>query len=270
MVGITLGSGPASVSISRRVVASWQRLNGPFREFGLPAGAIYIADRLVRRVLPRSGIFFYEFMAQPVPAAPLLPERLARNLEPRIIGPGHPDVQRMPAREDIKAQRFEQGAWCVGTYKNDQLLGYVWFCAPQYEEDEVRCTYILSDAGAGAFDFDLYVMPERRMGLAFSALWHTAFQHLSHRGVRYSFSRMTRFNLPSRNAHLRLGSQRVGRALFLQSGVVEFMVSSLAPYVALTWSRNQRVGLRLHPPAAGTTRATGPAGSGRPTKATHD
>lgn len=247
------------MNFGRQVVALWRRVTGPLTEFGPGAGSIYIADRLLRALLPRSGIYFYEFMSQPVPAAPLLPVGLARKLKEEVIGQEHPDVRRMPAREDIKAQRFAQGAWCVGTYKNDELLGYVWFCAPRYEEDEVRCTYVLADDGAGVFDFDLYVMPERRMGLAFSAVWHVAFQHLQQRGVRYSYSRMTRFNLPSRRAHLRLGSLRVGQALFLQLGPVEFMVSSLAPFVALTWSGSQRVGLRLRPPCTSPEVDPGPA-----------
>lgn len=229
------------ISASER---TWRRLTGPFREFGLATGSIYVLDRVARRVSPRLGIQAYELMAQPVPEKDLLPPGLARKLEICLIPKGHPDIARMPAREDIKQQRFEQGAWCLGVYRADELLGYVWFCSKRYDEDEVRCTYVLDPGSSDVFDFDLYVMPEHRMGIAFSAVWHAAFVHLRARGATTSFSRMTRFNTASRRAHRRLGARCLARAWFICIGPLEIMVSTLLPYVAMTWGGG-RVRLRL-------------------------
>lgn len=225
----------------------WRRVIGPFREFGLRAGFLYALDRAMRSLSPRLGLFVYELIVQPITDKPMLPTGLARNLTFVEIGRDHPDVARMPAREDIKAQRFEQGARCLAAYRKGALVGYMWMSSNCYAEDEVRCTYHLTEPALSVFDFDLYVMPEHRLGIGFMAVWHGANRFLHERGVRYTFSRMTRFNLPSRRAHARLGGRCIGQAVFFQAWQVELMLSTLRPYVGLTWSETQRTQLHLAP-----------------------
>ena len=225
----------------------WRLITGPFREFGVLAGLLYAIDRVLRQISPRLGLCVYELMVQPITGQPLLPPNLVRNLAFVEIGRGHPDIALMPARDDIKAMRFEQGARCLGVYRTGKLIGYLWFCSERYEEDEVRCTYHLADTDRSVFDFDVYVLPEHRMGIGFMAIWHGANLFLGERGIHYTFSRLTRFNVASRRAHAHLGWRRVGRALFLQAWSTELMLATLSPFVALTWRRGQRVGLRLAP-----------------------
>jgi len=186
---------------------------------------------------------------QPITGKPMLPANLAKNLRFAEIVEGDPAVATMPAREDIKESRFRQGARCLGAYRNDELLGYLWFCMQRYEEDEVRCTYELADAQRSVFDFDLVVLPKHRMGIGFMAIWHGANAYLHDRGVRYTFSRLTRFNLASRRAHDHLGWRRVARALFLKMWGLEMMLTSIRPYAGLTWSSSHRMRLRLTPQA---------------------
>jgi hypothetical protein len=236
------------------------RALGPFREFGAFAGTLYVLHRLLRAVSLRCGLFPYELMAQSVPNEPLLPARRVQHLQFIEIGPGHPDIAMMPARDDIKRQRFEHGAMCLGAYRKGALIAYVWFCRDRYFEDEVRCTYELADPARSIFDFDLFVMPEHRMGTAFVALWHGANEFLRQRGIQHSFSRMTRFNSASRRSHARLGALRVGRVLFVQLYAVELMLATLSPFVGVTWTGSRRLRLRLEAPPALQTRAEG-AGS---------
>lgn len=132
-------------------------------------------------------------------------------------------------------------------YRKGELIGFIWFCFKTYEEDEVRCTYVLDEPEGSVFDFDLYVFPEHRMGIAFMAIWHGANAWLRERGVQYTFSRMTRFNQISRRSHAHLKSKRIGLAMFLQLWRLEFMLANVAPFVALSWTSNQRVRLRLGP-----------------------
>ena len=226
-----------------------KKIDGVVREFGLGAGMLYLLDRALRALPGRCGLYVYEMMVQPTAGKALLPERLARNISFREIEADDPVVQRMPARPEIKDARYARGARCLGVERKGELLGYIWLSFDAYEEDEVRCTYCLpqrQDSGLDSvFDFDLYVFPEHRMGIAFVAIWHAASAYLRGLGVRGSHSRMTRFNLASRRAHLRLGSVVTGRAVFLQLGAVECMASTLHPFVALTWSPSRRVRLRL-------------------------
>ena len=234
-----------------------ERLRGPFREFGFGVGLLYMVDRLLLAVSPRCGLYVYELMAQAVTGKPLLPAGLARNLRFAEISAGHPDIDLMPARVEIKAQRFDQGARCLGVYRQDELIGYVWFCRDRYDEDEVRCRYELAEPATSVFDFDLVVMPKHRMGIGFVAVWDAANRFLTAQGVRHTFSRMTRFNLASRRAHARLGARCVARASVLRLGLIELLVATVAPYVACSWGG--RVRLRLSAGNGHPVGSTGPA-----------
>lgn len=227
--------------------STWKRLASPFREFGLLAGALYAADRLLRHLSPKLGIYCYELMVQPIGGKALLPANLAKNLTFTEIGRGHPVIEIMPARPEIKSSRFDQGAICLGAYRKDKLIGYAWFCFNAYEEDEVRCTYELTEPDRSVFDFDFYILPEHRMGIGFLAIWHGANEYLRARNIRYTFSRLTRFNLASRKAHSHLGWKCVGRAVFLKAWRVELMLADVAPFAFLSWSGGHRPRLRLSP-----------------------
>jgi hypothetical protein len=206
---------------------------------------IYVIDRLFQRLLPSTRLYFYELMVQPILERPLLTAGLSKPFEFKEIVRGQPEIAAMPARENIKDSRFRQGARCLGVYKRDQLVGYLWFRFGSYEEDEVRCDYELVPHDRSVFDFDLFIFPEHRMGLAFVATWHGANAFLRDHGVQYTFSRLTRFNLPSRRAHSHIGWKRVGSAIFFQAGRLEVMVSTLRPFLHLSFSRWKRVRLRL-------------------------
>ncbi len=222
-----------------------RRLIGPFREFGALGGTLYALHRGLPLLSPRLGLRYFEFMAQPITDAPLLPERMAKSIEWREIKPGDPEVQRMPAQPDIKQARFDQGAICLGTYRKGELIGYIWFCFRRYEEDEARCTFHVP-AHDAVFDFDLYVFPAYRMGLGFLGIWHGASRYLRSLGVRCSFSRLNRFNVASRRAHDHLGWRPVGRAVFIRLWGAEVMAATIAPYLNVSFHPRDRVALRLH------------------------
>lgn len=232
-----------------------RRVLGPFKEFGLWVGALYVVDRLLRSVSPQLGLYVYELMVQPITGKAMLPANLAKNLQFVEIGPGHPDLALMPARDDIKQARFEQGAQCLGVYRKGQLLGYIWFSTDRYLEDEVRFTYELAVPAQSVFDFDLYVLPEHRLGIAFMAIWHGANLYLHRKGVRYTFSRLTRFNLASRRSHARLGWGRVCRTAVLKLGRIELQIVDMRPFVRLVWRAEQRTTLRLWPTVLQTAHA---------------
>ena len=206
---------------------------------------MYVLDRALARMSPSLGLQVYEFMVQPIGGEPLLPPNLSKNLTVRAIVEGDPEVEQMPARTDVKAERFRHGAQCLGAYRKGELLGYLWYAKDRYREDEVRCDYVLVDKTSSVFDFDLVVLPKYRMGIGFMGVWHGANATLSAQGIRHTFSRMTRFNLASRRAHARLGARCVGRAVFLRAWRAEFMLGTLAPFVGMTTRPEQRITLHL-------------------------
>ena len=223
----------------------WEKIRGPFREFGLVAGALYAIDRVISGISPNLRLHVYDLVVQPIRQKPLVPDRIAKQLEIRLIEPGDSELALMPVRPEVMQARLAQKAVCLGAFKKGILVGYMWFCSGRYDEDEVRCTYVLGRPGESVFDFDFYLFPEHRMGFGFAILWNGANELLGRRGIRYTFSRMTRFNLASRRAHQHLGLRVVGRALFLRAWVLEVMVATLFPYFHVSITRAGRAHLTL-------------------------
>jgi len=226
-----------------------QKIIGPFREFGPVAGLLYAIDRVLSSFSPDLHLYVYELMVQPIMDKPLFPRGFRKQLEIREIKPGDPELALMPVRSEAMDARLAQHATCLGAFQKGVFIGYMWFCNPTYDEDEVRCTYVLGRAKESVFDFDFYIFPEYRMGLAFVGLWNGANEFLSSRNVRYTFSRLTRFNVASRRAHQHLGWKVVGRAIFLKARSIEFMLATLFPFVHMSITKRGRVHLTLQPNA---------------------
>jgi hypothetical protein len=231
------------------VLKALQRLSSPFSEFGWTAGLAYVVDRALNSISARFRLRVYDVVVQPIVDKPLLKPSLARHIELREIRRGDPELALMPVPSEIKDLRFEQNAICLGVFKRNEFVGYMWFCFGRYEEDEVRCTYELISPAESVFDFDLYLFPEHRMGLAFVGAWNSANAFLRSRDVKYTFSRLNRFNLPSRRAHKHLGCQSIGRTLFLQLGRFELMLGTMYPFIHLSLDKLYRVNLRIDPRA---------------------
>ena len=224
-----------------------RKISGPFREFGPAAGLLYAIDRVLSSLSPRLRLYVYELMVQPITDKPLLRGRLDRHLEIREIKAGDPEMALMPVRPEAMQARLAQNAICLGAFRKGALIGYMWFCNREYDEDEVRCTYVLGRARESVFDFDFYLFPEHRMGLGFLGLWNGANEYLSRRDIHYTFSRLTRFNVASRRAHQHLGWKTVGRVLFFQAWRLEVMVATLFPFVHVSITKAGRVRLILQP-----------------------
>ena len=227
----------------------FHKLAALFKEFGFFAGLLYVSDRFLASISPGLRLYFYDIMVQPIHKEPLIPERLSRNLEIREIKRGDPEVDLMPARPDIKEARFEQNAVCLGAFQKGKFIGYMWFCPYAYEEDEVRCTFLVSPVDEAVFDFDFYIFPEHRLGLAFVGLWDGANRFLHARGIRYTYSRLTQFNVASKRAHDHLGWKRVGRTIFFRAWGLEIMLATIFPYLHFSLGKTSRVRLRLRPDA---------------------
>ena len=220
-------------------------MTSPFKEFGWFAGLLYGVDRVLQRLSPSIRLYFYELLAQPIPEVPLLTGGLASSFEVREIHRGDPEIAFMPARPEIMESRFEQSAVCLGTFKRNEFVGHIWFCFDSYEEDEVRCTFVLPDDKQSVFDFDLYVFPRYRMGLGFLSVWNGACAYLRKQGTKFTFSRLTRVNIASRNAHKKLGTRIVGRVFVLKLFSWELFASTISPFLYLSTGPDKRVRLKL-------------------------
>jgi len=226
-----------------------QKFRTTVGELGVPGTALYAAHRLMSRLGGGTGVYHYDFLVQPVRAAPLLPPGLGRSIDVRPIGAGDALLAAMPVRPDVVDYRFAQSAECLGATRDGILIGYLWLCCGPYEEDEVRCHFVPSPPGQAAWDFDVFVEPRHRLGPAFACLWDAAHAVLRARGITHTFSRISRYNVASQRAHARLAARCVGSAVFVRVGPWQVMVSSVRPRAHVALGRTARPVIRLDLPA---------------------
>lgn len=217
----------------------------PIKEFGFEAGILYGLDQVLIRLGSRFRIFYYELMVQPVLEKPLAPPNLTRSYEVREISEGDEIIAKMPPPSHIIKHRFLQDVVCLGLFSKGKFIGYLWLCFGPYQEDEVRCTFIPLPEDQAVFDFDLYLFPEHRLGLGFVALWDNANRYMISRGIRFTSSRVSRFNTVARKSHRHLGCKCVGKAIFFRGKRVQIMFSTRMPFFHISFHEQSKPQLRI-------------------------
>lgn len=208
------------------------RLKLLIRELGVIAAMLYAVDRLLRLASPHSKIVCYRLVAQPLRAQPRLEPNRGKAFNFRLLDKAEPVLAALDRPPEVIARRFAQGAQCLMATRNQALVGCIWFVRQAYLEDEVRVDYVLPPQGHCVWDFDVFVAPSERLGLLFAKQWDVFDALLLPSGVRYSVSRINAFNQRSLASHLRLGAHDCGWAVFLCLGPLQWMLSSVSPYVA--------------------------------------
>ena len=218
-----------------RVSALWRRAAASIAQLGWRDSAWLGLARMLARVPGgRCALHRYQFVAQAVAPGSLCGGRgqgiaVAPCAAFDDLPPG---PERPPA---VLRERYRQGAQCLVARRGRQppMLGWLWLLRHGCEEDEVRARYVLTSP-ASSWDLDVWVHPAQRGGLVFPRLWEEANRVLHAQGVRWSCSRISRFNRASLNAHARLGTHALGTATFLRCGRWQWMAASLPPYLHLS------------------------------------
>ena len=215
-----------------------QRLSASINELGWRDSAWLAVARLLERVPgERCALHRYQFVAQAV-----APGSLCRGRGQAItVMPCQEEADLPPGperRPGALRERYRQGAQClVARSSHDAgksgMAGWIWLLRHGYQEDEVRARYALASQQS-SWDLDVWVHPEQRGGLVFARLWEEANAVLHAQDVRWSCSRISRFNRASLGAHARLGTHALGTATFLRCGRWQWMAASLPPYVHLS------------------------------------
>jgi len=228
-------------------VSVFKSLRNTYRELGFLSGSVYLLHQLMQRVSQSSGIYFYDWVVQPVTANRLLPEKRAAKYTHKVIQGDHPLVKEMPVLPEIIEERVSQGAECVALFKGDALVGFIWFTFGSYAEDEVRIDFLLEPRDESVFDFNLYIFPKYRLGYTFAAIWDVANHYLYDRGIRYSYSRITHIKRNSFSSHSKLGATRLGASLTLKLGGFEITFVRRPFKVFFSLSDTKRLKVEMRP-----------------------
>ncbi len=224
------------------------RIADTLRSLGTLNGLLYLASRALEGASGgRARIVKYLLVAQPVAVGAAL--RPDANTRIRDCAAGDPLEADFPRPPRVIAARHAAGAQCLVATVKERFAGFLWLQRNRYEEDEVRCSYVLADPASCVWDFDVYVEPAFRNGRTMARLWQAANERLLAEGVRWSCSRISTFNAASLAAHRRLGAQPIGNALFVVIGPLQLALLSGAPFVHLSLTPSQRPRLALRPPA---------------------
>ncbi len=225
-------------------------LRTAFKQMGPVDGSLYLCARLMERLSGgRVRIVKYRLVAQPIgrsagPAMRADPATLIHD-----IAPGDAMVAAFPRPPDIIQRRYAAGATCTAALVRGEFAGFIWLQRQRYEEDEVRCSFVLAAPAACVWDFDVYVEPRFRIGRTMARLWSHVDAEQAARGVRWSFSRISAFNPASLASHARLGIVDCGGALFIVAGPLQLSVLPRFPYLHVSASDRNAPVWRLLPPA---------------------
>jgi hypothetical protein len=187
----------------------------------------------------RCRLFKYYFVAQPVPSDSSIAVDKPSKTQIYRASADDSIIQQFPRPKLNIVKRFADGAVCHVAVRGDKLVGFIWIKQDSYQEDEVRCHYVLRPSNQLAWDFDAYVAPEFRMSRAFSQLWQAANAYLRDLGRRWTISRISAFNAESLRSHQRLGLTHLHTGYFLVLGTVQISIFSCRPYVHVATGRSR-------------------------------
>jgi hypothetical protein len=199
-------------------------------------GAMSAVATALRRFCPFFSIAKYYVVAQPVAGARLLPEKRGKSILVLQIDHDHPLIAQLPRPRDEIIRRFAGKARCFLATREDRIIGHLWITQSPYREPVHRCEFVVQPHGRTAWDFDMWIAPEERLGLAFARLWDQCNSYLREQGVTWTCSRVSAFNSASLKAHERLGMRVMHSLFYLGAGPVDLLIADVAPFVALSFS----------------------------------
>lgn len=203
---------------------------------GAGTAVLYLIDRLLSRLSGgRARLLRYHIVAQPIGGRPAAPLRPDAKTQLSLTPADSPLVARFPRPATVIRRRFASGGQCLSAVVGGEFAGFVWWQHGHYEEDEVRCTFLLDDPKRCVWDYDVFVAPPFRLGRTMARLWGAVDQKLAAQGVTWSMSRISAFNPESLAAHARLGTVHCESATFVVLGQLQCALLQQAPFVHLSW-----------------------------------
>ena len=203
------------------------RLKKLHNELGTAPMLSYICGELLSRCSGKFDLHHYLFYAQPAKTTSRVPQNRRDRYQFECVDNYSEILESLGRPKNIIASRFEQGATCLLAKEGDTFLGCLWLVRSQYIEDEIRATYVFPDFAV--WDFDVYVVPRKRLTPLFAILWDIADEWMLDRGIRYSLSRINAHNRNSVRSHESAGAKKIGYAIAVNFSSWQISISSHSP-----------------------------------------
>lgn len=225
-----------------------------WNELGGSSALLYWLHRAMSLVTgDRIKIEKFLLVAQPVTPRAGLPPGRGADIEVREVLAGTPIEKCFPRTSSTIALRFRQGTHCLVATRGDTFVGYHWLASGPCREGTLRTEFRTHPPQTTAWNFDLYVAPEYRRGLAFMRLWDASHDWLRRQGMHWVFSRISAYNVSSLRAHLRMGAVTLGWLIYFRIGPCQVSVCSMAPHLHVSFSERSMPVIVVHAPSSGTT-----------------
>jgi hypothetical protein len=208
------------------------------RALGFGTAVLYLLSRAFNRYCSFISVGEYYIVARPTSSKRLLSEIRDKSILVLQITQDHPHIDALPRKRDEIARRFAGGAVCFLATRENRVTGHLWVTLSPYREPFHRCEFSPQPPGRSAWDFDMWIAPEERLGFTFARLWDECNSYLLAKNVNWTYSCVSAFNLSAIRAHQRMGMRKMHKLVFWAVGPVELMLANVAPYVALSLSRS--------------------------------
>lgn len=189
-------------------------IGGSIGTLGLATALSYAAAR-TGTVSKLFGWHRYRIVSVPVAGMPIMP----RGHTVRWLEAGELARHAIDVDARVQMVRFAAGLSCIAAFAGEELVGVNWLGTEHYEEDEVRVRYVLP--ANSAWDTGLWVVPERRLGRAFAAVWAGTAEWLREHGLTRTMSRIADYNTASLQSHWRMDAVEVAKLAVLSIGDIQ-------------------------------------------------
>jgi hypothetical protein len=247
---------------------SLRRLANLFEQRKTPDALLECVGRVLRAASGgRLGVQRYYLFSQPMEKLPR-PGRRGAAIDVRSLAANDPLLATLPRPPEETAARLTGGATCIVAQEGGALAGFLWLQAGDATDAESGVRFAPAPADATVWDFDVYIDPRHRGGLAFYRLWSQTGELLRARGVRHSVSLVWAHNDDSIRSHQRLGAFPIASGVQLSFGRRRLQIADRAPRLRLLSAQRvapryvveasaRRTYARFPPPQSSTSAGAG-------------
>ncbi len=185
----------------------------------------------------------YTFYAQPISSKKRVSEKKRAQYEFEVLEQSSAILSQLDRPDEVIDMRFKQGSICLLAKKDDVFLGCIWLVKQRYIEDQIRATYFFPSHAI--WDYDVFVIPKKRLTPLFAALWDSADNWMIEQNIDKSISRILAYNSSSIKSHTSAGAKKIGWLIALSKYRLQLTFYSLPPFIHINTSGKEGPSLRF-------------------------